>query len=136
MNKFEEIGTPLKGKNEMMKENVKSAGKTVVVIDSGSDTDDFDTRHRKKKSMSKKRSSKPENRKLEHDKKFRGDIRSLLSPSLVSQSQTSADLSSVDSMVLSDSESDLAVNNSLRKPVSENTIHVSRPVLTEMAGGY
>ena len=131
VSKSEEIGTPLMKNNERRRENNKSGDKTIVIIDSGSDGDDFDTRHKKKKSTSKKKSSKPGKRKLENKDKSRGDIRSLLSPSLASPSQNLASQSSADPMVLSDSESDLTVTNTLRKPESENAI--SRPVFTGMA---
>ena len=131
VSRSEEIGTPPMKINERKRENSKSAGKTIVIIDSGSDGDEFDTRHRKKKSMSMKKSSKPGKRKLENEKNSRGDIRNLLSPKLASPSQNSASQSSADPMVLSDTESDLTVNDTLRKPVSGNAI--SRPVFTEMA---
>ena len=111
------IVTPLKRGNERKKENVRSAGKTVVVIDSESDGEAFDTQHRKKKSTSKKKNSKQSKtgkRKLENDKnKSRCDIMSLLS-------QKSKSQSSVEPMVVSDSESNLAISDTVIKPVSND----------------
>ena len=120
----EEIGTPLMRANGKMKDKIKTGNKTIVVIDSGSDVEDFDTKYRKKRSVSKKKSSKSSKRKLENGNKSRQDIRSLLSQSSVSQSST-------DPMVLSDSDNELTVGDTKRNSESENTALQSND--TEMA---
>ena len=124
VNESEEIGTPLIKTNERMKDKFKPADKTIVVIDSGSDVEDFDTKYRKKKSMSKKKNPKSGKRNLKKDDKSRQDIRGLLSQSSLSQS-------SADPMVLSDSDNDMSNTDTISKSESKNTAPC--PVDTDMA---
>lgn len=111
------------GASNEKKQDNRPSSKKIIVIESESDGEDFDTRDsKKKKSTSRRKSlekSKKDKKKLENNaKNLRCNLKVLFSKSVKNQCQ-----SSVDPCVISDSDSNLSFNENVNKTVpSEQTL--------------